>query len=232
MLKPCSSKLIPMAGFQKGQSGNPKGRRKAHLGCQKLRDLISDHSESLIKRLLLAAVNDGDVAAAKLLIDRAVPPLKALELPTPFPIPPDASLADQGRAVVLALSRGKLPASQAGALLQGLATLGRLFEVDEILERLGRAEAEIQAMAQRPPPVALPIGNQSADSPIGESAPPPEPEPAPDSPHVVIELEAGESLADVAEALGITSDELDRQIAAGLVVITPATRNPHEDHPR
>ena len=218
MLKPCSSKLIPMAGFQKGQSGNPKGRRKAHLGCQKLRDLISDHSESLIKRLLLAAVNDGDVAAAKLLIDRAVPPLKGVELPTPFPIPPDASLADQGRAVVLALSRGKLPASQAGALLQGLATLGRLFEVDEILERLGRAEAEILAMQRQPP--ALPAPAAPADvSPIGESPPP---EPAPEPPHTVIEIEAGESLADVAEALGIEAAELQSQIADGLIVITPA----------
>ena len=215
MLKPCSSKLIPMAGFQKGQSGNPKGRRKAHLGCQKLRDLISDHSESLIKRLLLAAVNDGDVAAAKLLIDRAVPPLKALELPTPFPIPPDASLADQGRAVVLALSRGKLPASQAGALLQGLATLGRLFEVDEILERLGRAEAEIQAMAQRPPPVQLPA--LPADvSPIWEKQPH-EPEPAPDHPRVAIELEAGETRMDAARELGIELTELEQRIAAGTI---------------
>lgn len=214
MLKPCSSKLIPMAGFQKGQSGNPKGRRKAHLGCQKLRDLISDHSESLIKRLLLAAVNDGDVAAAKLLIDRAVPPLKALELPTPFPIPPDASLADQGRAVVLALSRGKLPASQAGALLQGLATLGRLFEVDEILERLGRAEAEIQAM-QRQPPAALP-------PPVAGGLAHQEPEPAPDPPHTMVELAQGETLANVAEALGIEAAELHRQIADGLIVITPA----------
>ena len=214
MLKPCSSKLIPMAGFQKGQSGNPKGRRKAHLGCQKLRDLISDHSESLIKRLLLAAVNDGDVAAAKLLIDRAVPPLKGVELPTPFPIPPDASLADQGRAVVLALSRGKLPASQAGALLQGLATLGRLFEVDEILERLGRAEAEIQAMQRQPPALPPPA------APAAEHAHQ-EPEPAPEPPHTIVELAQGETLANVAEALGVELAELHRQIADGLVVIRP-----------
>ena len=208
-----------MAKFQKGQTGNPAGRPKAYRSCQKLRDLIGAHADSLVKKLLLAAVNDGDVAAAKLLIDRAIPPLKAVELPTPIAIPPDGSLAEQGRAVMLALSRGKLPASQAGALLQGLATLGRLFEVDEILERLGRAEAEILSMQRLPP--------APADSPIGKPPDPPEPapeppEPAPEPPHTVIEIEAGESLADVAEALGIEAAELQNQIAAGLIVIRPA----------
>ena len=203
-----------MAKFQKGQTGNPAGRPKAYRSCQKLRDLIGAHADSLVKKLLLAAVNDGDVAAAKLLIDRAIPPLKAVELPTPIAIPPDGSLAEQGRAVMLALSRGKLPASQAGALLQGLATLGRLFEVDEILERLGRAEAEILSMQRLPPVLPAPA---PADSPIGEP-----PEPAPEPPHTVIELEAGESLVDVAEALGIEAAELQNQIAAGLIVIRPA----------
>ena len=207
-----------MAKFQKGQTGNPAGRPKAYRSCQKLRDLIGAHADSLVKKLLLAAVNDGDVAAAKLLIDRAIPPLKAVELPTPIAIPPDGSLAEQGRAVMLALSRGKLPASQAGALLQGLATLGRLFEVDEILERLGRAEAEILSMQRLPPALPAPA---PADSPIGEFSDFSE-FPAPEPPHTVIEIEAGESLADVAEALGIEAAELQNQIAAGLIVIRPA----------
>lgn len=203
-----------MAKFQKGQTGNPAGRPKAWRSCQKLRDLIGAHADSLVKKLLLAAVNDGDTQAAKLLIDRAIPPLRAVELPTPIAIPPDGSLAEQGRAVMLALSRGKLPASQAGALLQGLATLGRLFEVDEILERLGRAEAEI-ASIQRQPPVQLP----APDSEISESQPP-EP-PAPEPPELpaktLVELVQGETLVDVAEALGIDLAELEQRISAGTI---------------
>lgn len=204
--------------FQKGQSGNPKGRRKAHLGCQKLRDLISEHSEALVKRLLMAAVNDGDVQAAKLLIDRAIPPLKSIELPTPVAIPPDGSLAEQGRAVMVALSRGKLPVSQASALLSGLATLGRLFEVDEILERLGRAEAEIAAIQHRPP-AALPAPGVPDDAGHGV---PPEPEPAPATAQTLVELAQGETLSDAAEALGIELAELERQIADGRIEL----RNP------
>lgn len=200
-----------MAKFQKGQTGNPAGRPKAWRSCQKLRDLIGQHADSLVKKLLMAAVNDGDVQAAALLIARAIPPLKAVELPTPIPIPPDGTLAEQGRAVVLALSRGKLPASQAGSLLQGLATLGRLFEIDEILERLGRAETEIQAIQRQPPVASLP-----------EPEPAPEPEPSPEPSRMVIELSPGETLADAARELGVMPDELERQIDAGLIVITPA----------
>lgn len=206
--------------FQKGQSGNPKGRRKAHLGCQKLRDLISEHSEALVKRLLMAAVNDGDVQAAKLLIDRAIPPLKSIELPTPVAIPPDGSLAEQGRAVMVALSRGKLPVSQASALLSGLATLGRLFEVDEILERLGRAEAEIAAIQHRPPAALPALPEPELPQNLEEVAP--EPEPAPATAQTLVELAQGETLSDAAEALGIELAELERQIADGRIEL----RNP------
>ena len=200
-----------MAKFQKGQTGNPAGHPKAYRSCQKLRDLIGAHADSLVKKLLMAAVNDGDVQAAKLLIDRAIPPLKGVELPTPIAIPPDGTLAEQGRAVVLALSNGRLPVSQGAALLQGLATLGRLFEVDEILERLGRAEEEIRVMANRPPPApGLPVVSEP-------------PEPTPEPPHTVIELEPGETLADVAEALGIEVAELHRQIVDGRIEL----RNPN-----
>ena len=137
-----------MPAFQKGQSGNPKGRPKAHKNCQRLRDLIGAHAETIIEKLLLAAVNDGDVQAAKLLLERAIPPIKPVELPTPLPLPPDASLADQGRAVVLALASGKLPPTPAAMLLQGLGTLARLIELDELEKRTALVESAVVELKQ------------------------------------------------------------------------------------
>ena len=52
---------------------------------------------------------------------------------------------------------------------------------------------------------------------------PVEPEPAPEPPHTVIEIEAGETLANVAEALGIEAAELHRQIVDGRIEL----RNPN-----
>ena len=126
--------------FVKGQSGNPRGRRPGHLGVTALRQLIGEHAEKVVQRLILSAVNDADTMAAKLLIERAIPPIKAVELPVKIPLPADAPLAEQGRAVVLALATGKIPPTQAGTILSGLASLARLVELDEIDRRLSALE--------------------------------------------------------------------------------------------
>jgi len=48
------------------------------------------------------------------------------------------------------------------------------------------------------------------------------PESAPPSARTIVELAQGETLSDAARELGITPDELHRQIDAGLIVVTPA----------
>lgn len=129
-----------MPKFAKGQSGNPKGRPPSHKKVSQLRALIGKYAEPVVKRLIKLAVEEGDTAAAKLLLERAVPVCKAVELPAPFPLPDDADLAAQGRAVVNALARGDLPPGQAGLILSGLGSLAKLVELDNIDRRLTALE--------------------------------------------------------------------------------------------
>lgn len=133
-----------MPKFTKGISGNPAGRPPSHRKVGQLRELIGLHAEKIVQRLILLAVNDGDVGAAKLLVERCIPPIKPIELPITLPLPPDASMAEQGRAVVMALATGKIPPTQAGVILSGLGSLARLVELDEVDRRLSALEERNQ----------------------------------------------------------------------------------------
>ena len=54
---------------------------------------------------------------------------------------PDASLTDQGRAVLFAAGAGDLSPSQAAQLMSGLGILAKLVESDELAERVAALEA-------------------------------------------------------------------------------------------
>lgn len=129
-----------MPKFVKGQSGNPAGRPKQYRKVDTLRALIGRYAEPIVKRLIKLAVEEGDTNAAKLLVERCIPPIKPVELPITLPLPDDADLATQGRAVVNALARGVIPPGQAGTLLSGIATLARLIELDELERRVAAIE--------------------------------------------------------------------------------------------
>lgn len=131
-----------MPKFAKGQSGNPAGRPKQYKRIEPLRALIGKYAEPIIKRLIKLAVEEGDTNAAKLLIERAIPPIKAIESPVVLPLADDADLTTQGRAVVAALARGIIPPGQAGVLLSGIASLAKLVESDELERRIAALESK------------------------------------------------------------------------------------------
>ena len=126
--------------FKQGQSGNPKGRPKTYKKVEALRLLIAKDAPQLVKKLIAQAM-DGDVMAARILIERAIPAMKPVEQPVALAIPQDAGLADQGRAVVAALAEGILAPSQAASILQALAGIARLIELEEFEKRLSALEA-------------------------------------------------------------------------------------------
>ena len=114
----------PPHAWKKGESGNPRGRRPGSGEVAKLRSAIAEHVPTIIERLVAAAL-EGDTGAARLLLERVCPPLKATEEPAPLALP-DGTLTEQGRAVLGAVAAG---------------TLARVVEVDELERRLTALEA-------------------------------------------------------------------------------------------
>lgn len=128
------------ARWQPGTSGNPKGRPPGIAKVAKARDAIAKHVPKIITKLAEAALA-GDVAAARVLIERVIPVVKPAELPVPMNLPPAADATDHGRAVMLAAAAGDLAPGQAAALMAALGNLGKLIEVGELLRRIEALES-------------------------------------------------------------------------------------------
>ena len=129
----------PPHAWRAGQSGNPRGRRPGSGEVAKLRAAIAEHVPTILERLVAAALQ-GDVSAARLLLERVCPPLKATEEAAPLALP-DGTLTEQGRAVLGAVAAGELAPGQGAALLGAIGTLARVVEVDELEARLTALEA-------------------------------------------------------------------------------------------
>ena len=129
----------PAAAWKPGQSGNPKGRPAGTGEVGKLRAAIAKRVPDLLDAMLAKAL-DGDVGAARLLLERAIAPLKAIE-PTQALALPDGTLTAQGRAVLRSVADGVLAPSQGAALLGAIGTLARVTELDELESRIAALEA-------------------------------------------------------------------------------------------
>lgn len=65
--------------WTKGESGNPRGRpRKSQKTMAQLRSQISEHLPDVIE-VLAGAAKEGDVQAARILVERCVPSMRAID---------------------------------------------------------------------------------------------------------------------------------------------------------
>lgn len=125
--------------WKAGQSGTPKGRKPGAGEVAKMRAAMSAHVPAVVA-VLVAKALDGDIGAARLLLERTIAPLKAAEEATPLTLP-DGTLTEQGRAVLAAVAAGSLAPGQGAALLASLGTLAKLTEADELVRRIEALEA-------------------------------------------------------------------------------------------
>lgn len=128
----------PPPGWQPGQSGNPAGRKPGTSEVAKLRAAIEAHVPEIVTKLVEMA-KAGDSAAARLLLERVIPPVKATEQTVRLSLP-DGSLTDQGKAVIAALGAGDVAPGQAAQLMGGLAALAKLIETDDLAARVAALE--------------------------------------------------------------------------------------------
>jgi hypothetical protein len=125
--------------WKPGQSGNPRGRVRGSGDVAKLRSSIAKHVPDIITKLVEQA-KAGDAGAARLLLERVVPPMKAAEQAVPINLP-DGTLAEQGQAILAAAGAGLLSPGQAAGLLAGLSALAKLIETDDLAARIAALEA-------------------------------------------------------------------------------------------
>ena len=123
--------------FQKGQSGNPAGRKPGPSKIGKIRQGLESHLPEILEALT-AQAKAGDPAAAKLLLDRCLPALRPeTRQPTPAPTDPDQIL--QG------VESGAIGLDQATALMALAAQRLKIAADQELLERVEKLEALLNA---------------------------------------------------------------------------------------
>lgn len=134
------TKKRPPNQWQPGQTGNPKGRPPGQSEITRLRATLAGDVPEILAGLVTAA-KGGDVQAARLILERILPPVKAVEQAVALQLPEDGTLTAQGRAVLSAVAGGELAPSQGAALLGAIGTLARVTELDELTARITALEA-------------------------------------------------------------------------------------------
>ena len=125
-------------GFQKGQSGNPRGRpagsrNNATLAAEAL---LAGEAEKLTRKCIELAL-DGDTFALRLCMERIYPARK--DRPVEFALPPintARDAADVMSSVMNAVAAGQLTPADASELSKVVACTVKSFEAAELADSL------------------------------------------------------------------------------------------------
>ena len=131
-----------MAKFQKGRSGNPKGK------CPGTRDkrtillerMLADDGKDIVKAIVEAA-KGGDMAAARMILDRLVPVRRGR--PISLALPAIDSAEDVCKALsaaIEAMAAGEITPEEAAIVATVLDNRRKAIETFELEERISAIE--------------------------------------------------------------------------------------------
>ena len=126
--------------FTKGHSGNPSGRPP--MLAPELRQRLHEATPEIIEKVVQKAL-EGDLAAAKIILDRTAPIPKQSSAQLSIPNLSDSSsgLADKAGAVLASIASGDCPADVGATLIQSIAACAKILEIDELERRITALEA-------------------------------------------------------------------------------------------
>ena len=130
-------------GWKPGQSGNPSGRPKGSRNRVTLVALAAmEEGADAIARKVVDLAKEGDISAARLVLERLVPPAKERPI---FLSLPDTSSADgvaQAQAAILqAVAAGDLLPGEAATLAGIVESRRKALETQELEARISALEA-------------------------------------------------------------------------------------------
>jgi hypothetical protein len=128
--------------FEKGQSGNPAGRRQGSRNKVTLaiEELLDGEAEALTRKAIDLA-KTGDMVAMRLCLDRIFPPRK--DRPVAFTLPMLDSADDAAKfsaAIVEAVASSELTPSEAAELSKVIDAFARTLEAADFEKRLTKLE--------------------------------------------------------------------------------------------
>jgi hypothetical protein len=134
----------PDGRFKKGQSGNPAGRPKgSRNGSTVLREAFELNGKAIAQVVIDQAMM-GDMTAARLVVERLQPPIRARAETVEFELPENASLAEKADSLLTACAAGQIAPDVAAALIGALGNQARLIELADLEQRLEQLEKELQ----------------------------------------------------------------------------------------
>ena len=124
--------------FAPGNPGGP-GRAPGRGPVAEMRDALATDLDKIIDTLRTQALA-GDAQAIRIILDRVLPALRPVEMPTTLDLPADGTLADQARAVVQAAADGNLAPAQAAQIVTALGGVAKIIETTELVSRIEALE--------------------------------------------------------------------------------------------
>ena len=130
--------------WKKGQSGNPAGRPRGTRNKATLLALnLMEDAAAEITQAVITAARMGDLAAAKLVLERLAPPLR--ERPISIELPDTSTTEGVSKAqqvIIDAVGKGELLPGEGSTLAALVESRRRALETDDLERRLSDLEEQ------------------------------------------------------------------------------------------